>query len=161
MRKQTISGNPSPAERVIRAGRLLTDLRANLRSKLPPSWSVESNTWLTTPEVAGPGERPDAVVKVSAPDGTSEQVIVELRQRVDPKYVPVVAEQLQRYGASQERSAGLVVAPYLSARTRGLLAERGLGYADSTGNLRLVLERPAVFIETDGAQSDPWPARGD
>jgi hypothetical protein len=155
MRKQLISGIQPQSGGVIGERRLLADLRTALRSKLPPSWSVESNTELTTPNAAEPSMSADAVVTVTAPDGSSEQVIVELKHRLDPKYVPVVVEQLQRFGASQEGTAGLIVAPYLSPRTRWLLAERGLGYADSTGNLRLVLERPAVFIETEGAQSDP------
>ena len=37
----------------------------------------------------------------------------------------------------------------------------GLSYADSTGNVCLVLERPAVYIKTDGASTDPWKSETD
>jgi hypothetical protein len=52
----------------------------------------------------------------------------------------------------------LVVAPWLSPRTRELLAEEGMHYLDLTGNALIRLDNPAVFIRTDGAQRDPSPA---
>ena len=48
-----------------------------------------------------------------------------------------------------------MTAPFLSPRTRELLASAGASYADATGNLRLVVDRPAVFIDAAGAQKDP------
>jgi hypothetical protein len=36
------------------------------------------------------------------------------------------------------------------------LAADGASYADATGNLRLVIDRPAVFISTQGKDADPW-----
>jgi hypothetical protein len=50
------------------------------------------------------------------------------------------------------------VAPYLSSRTRQLLEAGGVNYLDTTGNVRIALRRPALFIRTQGAASDPWPA---
>ncbi|MBI4728745.1 MAG: hypothetical protein HY775_04500 [Acidobacteria bacterium] len=78
---------------------------------------------------------------------------MEMKSRIDPKDVPGVLEQVRRYGAD----APLVVAPFLGPRTRDLLAQAGSGYADATGNLRLTLDRPALFIEGVGADSSPWP----
>ena len=49
----------------------------------------------------------------------------------------------------------VVVAPFLSSRTRDRLEERGTGYIDQTGNARLVLDRPALFVYTSGAERDP------
>lgn len=51
----------------------------------------------------------------------------------------------------------VVVARFLSPRTKDLLTEAGAGYADATGNFRLALEKPALFIQTTGAERDPWP----
>ncbi len=51
----------------------------------------------------------------------------------------------------------LVVSDFLTTRTREILAERGVGYGDVTGNFRLVISKPALFIETKGADRDPWP----
>jgi hypothetical protein len=54
----------------------------------------------------------------------------------------------------------LVVAPYLSARTRELLKQQQCNFADSTGNVWINIARPAVFIETSGATKDPtWTDR--
>lgn len=52
----------------------------------------------------------------------------------------------------------LVVAPWLSPRTRELLRSEGLNYIDLTGNARVQLETPALFIESQGADRDPAPA---
>lgn len=49
----------------------------------------------------------------------------------------------------------IVTAPFLSPRTRELLAAAGASFLDGTGNIRLALERPAVFIEARGADKDP------
>ncbi len=47
--------------------------------------------------------------------------------------------------------------PYLSERTRDVIAGRGVSYIDSTGNMRLRSDRPALYILTNGADKDPWP----
>lgn len=50
-----------------------------------------------------------------------------------------------------------IIAPYLSERTREVIASRGVSYIDSTGNMRLRSDRPALYILTNGADKDPWP----
>lgn len=50
----------------------------------------------------------------------------------------------------------LVAAPYLSPRARELLAEAGAGWYDSTGNMRVRLDRPGLFVERRGADRDPY-----
>ncbi|MGH2759501.1 MAG: hypothetical protein ACRDKJ_08040 [Actinomycetota bacterium] len=52
--------------------------------------------------------------------------------------------------------APLVVAPFIGPRARERLAELGAGYVDSTGNIRIAIDDPAVFIEASGASSNPW-----
>jgi hypothetical protein len=49
----------------------------------------------------------------------------------------------------------LVISSYLGARTRELLAQAGVSYADATGNVRLVVPSPAIFVEGVGANEDP------
>ena len=49
----------------------------------------------------------------------------------------------------------MLVAPFLSSRTRERLEEHGVGYIDLTGNVRVALDRPALFVHTRGAQRDP------
>jgi hypothetical protein len=126
-----------------------------LRRKLPAKWSVavSSPPTITT---AGRYLRPDAELTIAAPDGREATVVVEMKRRVDPKLVPIVTEQLMRYQQRLDRPAGIVVAPFISPRSQMLLTQADVNYADSTGNLRLTLEEPALYIETTGAESDPW-----
>lgn len=49
------------------------------------------------------------------------------------------------------------MAPYLSKSVRELLERRGVSYADHTGNTRVVLDEPGLFILTTGAEANPWP----
>ena len=51
----------------------------------------------------------------------------------------------------------LIVAPWLSKRTRELLRDEKVNYLDLTGNALIRLENPTVFIETQGAIKDPSP----
>ena len=81
---------------------------------------------------------------------------MEAKRRVDPKDVPFVASQLRSDQQGLAGSVGLVAAPFLSPISRQLLGDEGIAYADSTGNLRLVLDSPAVFIQAEGASTDPW-----
>ena len=67
--------------------------------------------------------------------------------------VPRLAAQFQRVAGVD---AMLLVAPYLSPRTRELLAAAGLSYLDATGSVRLALDHPSILIELNGATTDPW-----
>ncbi len=130
---------------------LLNDVIELLRSTLPASWdiAVELEPRLGTAEA----RRADAVVRVRSPEGTTATIIVEMKSRLDPRDVPTVVLQVRPFGGD----AAVVVAPYLSPRTQQRLIEWNTGYADGTGNLRLALDRPAVFVERVGASINPSP----
>jgi hypothetical protein len=51
----------------------------------------------------------------------------------------------------------LVIAPWLSPRTRTLLEAKGYSYLDLTGNIRLRVARPPVYLRLDGSDTDPNP----
>jgi hypothetical protein len=50
----------------------------------------------------------------------------------------------------------MVVAPFISERTQQILRQKGIAYADLTGNMYLTTEKPAIFIRDQGARADPW-----
>ena len=56
-------------------------------------------------------------------------------------------------------SPTLVAASWLSARTREVLTEFGWNYIDATGNALLSIDRPGLFIRTDGGTRVPSPKR--
>ena len=46
---------------------------------------------------------------------------------------------------------------FLTERTRNLLAEAGFSYADATGNIRIDVANPALFLVLEGATTNPNP----
>jgi len=50
----------------------------------------------------------------------------------------------------------VVAARYLSASVRQALADGGLSYVDATGNMRIVVDSPAIFLSERGEDRDPW-----
>jgi hypothetical protein len=113
-----------------------------LRLRLPSTWKVAE----------GPHVR-EATLVIRAPDWRLARFVVIWRQSIEPRDV---AGLLPTARAQRSRAtAVLVVAPFLSPRTRELLGAAGASYVDSTGNLRVALDRPAIFLEAQGAQKDP------
>lgn len=123
-------------------------LLALLQPRLPRGWQARLGR-LTS---AGPDRGLRGVLAIGAPDGSSGEFGVGERAGIDPRDVPAVVRKLR--GASGERPL-LLVAEFLSPRTRALLREEGVSYADGTGNVRIVLGRPGFFLEAQGSDKDP------
>lgn len=115
-----------------------------LRLRLPPGWTVAARRTAR----AGVG----GVLEVRAPDKSSADFAVQEQRRLDPRDVPGAVLRMQKAAAGRPL---LFVAPFLSSRTRELLRDAGASYADATGNIRLVLERPGLFVEARGSDKDP------
>lgn len=92
---------------------------------------------------------------IQSPDGGRANLVVEVKRVVEPRDVPVV---LRRIDSVRDPSddATLVAAPFLSPRTRELLGASGSGWFDMTGNLRLQLDSPALFLDRVGASRSPY-----
>ena len=103
-----------------------------VRRRLPPGWVAEEGT---------------GVLTLRAADRRGADLVLVPRKALVPRDVPALV-------ASAGQSA-LVISPYLGGRTRELLAEAGVSYADATGNLRVVASSPAIFLEGAGADRDP------
>ena len=107
---------------------------------LPPNWIVV---------LGGAGEKLSEIC-LTAPDGRSARLNVVTRRQVAPRDVSNLLGRIER-----RTGPLLLVAPFLGPRTCELLTEGGASYADATGNFRLALDDPAVFILTQGADRDP------
>lgn len=126
-----------------------------LRETLPPGWAAEEEL---EPRASSRARwRPDAVLKIRSPDGKEATLVVEAKTQLEPKDVSQTLEQVRQYASQIGAEQAIIVAPYLSPRSRERLTEEGAGFADATGNWRLFLSRPGLFIERDGADSNPWP----
>jgi len=130
---------------ILRATRLLGD-------RLGEGWSVRRFDEL----VRGPGIlQPDAILSMTAPDGTNAIQFVETTAQVFPRDVQRWVSALRPVPRGNKY---LLVAPFLGPRARDLLEAAGVNYVDMTGNMLVRAERPSVFIREWGVDKDPSPA---
>ena len=130
--------------------KLVQEASRALAARLPADWKqrisrLESRTQ----------GRPDAILDVTGPDGTKVRVSVEAKTGLVPRAVADLKTRLDGYSSS----SALVVSPFLSRSTRERLRAENLNFLDLTGNVRLVLARPGLYVETQGADEDPSPKR--
>lgn len=135
---------------------LASSFEETVRSLLPSTWSIHVEL---RPRVSGGrrGAEPDAQVVIVAPDGTRAAVLVECKGVVVPRDIAGAARQFEAYAAARSDRdppvGGMVLAaPFVSPTTRAQLDQRGMGWFDLTGNLRLRLDGPAVFLDRTGAE---------
>jgi hypothetical protein len=129
-----------------------------LNERLPEGWTAERSS-PQMPSAAGVQLRSDSAIDVRAPNHTTNTFAVEARASLEPREVE---QLLPRLAETLRSLAGyiplLVVAPWLSARTRELLAARAINYIDLTGNALISLSNPAIYINSSGAARNPSPA---
>lgn len=123
-----------------------------VRMALPPSWAVSA----VREPVPTSGYRPDLLIELTGPDGTSSRVVVEAKRVLEPRDVPGVLNQARRFSHASGAGAAIVATTFVSPLAKEHLTEAGLGWYDPTGNLRLHVDRPAVFLERIGAVRNPF-----
>jgi hypothetical protein len=126
-----------------------------LQDRLPDTWEVGLTS---RPEFRAPNGSADAAIDLRGPNGTFTTMVVEVKRAFGPRDVERLFTGI---GRTLRALAGhipiLLVAPWLSARTRELLAAEELNFFDLTGNVRIRLENPALYIDAQGAARDPAP----
>ena len=135
----------------------------DIRKRLPPEWQLCDRGWRES-ELPGKGYV-DAALEIRDPQGCSTTIIVEVKRKpIEARQVGPLLDSWRRMLLAQSKeTAGsgrsfsfMVVTPYLGPSARERLSEAGISFADSTGNVRFVINRPAVFIESQGAAKNPW-----
>ena len=126
---------------------------AILAERLPAGWSAR----LIDPE---PDGRIDGLIEVIAADGRSATLVVEAKRILEGRDVGGLRDKLERYAQTLPDAQGLVLARYLSPPVRARLAEEELSYIDATGNLRIKISSPGLFLSDRGADRDPWRGPG-
>jgi hypothetical protein len=134
-----------------------------LRDLLGDGWQINPTNRPPPPD-AGPwmaASAAEQLVTIHNPASSSGagQVLVEATRTLTPmrastEFAPKVALMHSLIGSA----AVLVIAPWLSPRTRQTLDKLGYGYLDLTGNVSLRLRQPTIVIRTNGATQDPNPA---
>jgi hypothetical protein len=90
-------------------------------------------------------------IRVAAPDRRAARLPLEIKRRLEPRAVVELAARL----AELSSGARLIIASYLSPAARERLRQANLAFVDLTGNIRLELTEPGLYIETQGADVDP------
>jgi hypothetical protein len=130
-----------------------------LREQVPSSWSLSLDLEPTSP---GTEWKPDAVIDVTGPGSRRPtRLIVAFRSALTPRVASNAAMQLRAVLSQDATSAGVLIAPWASRRTRDLLRDSGIGFIDPTGNIDLSLDEPALVVRVAGASENPLgrPAR--
>jgi hypothetical protein len=125
-----------------------------VEERLPRDWLMEPNR--------GSARGADALIKVVSPQGDDVILVVEVKRSVAPRDLWNVVEQLRSYAsvAGEAPLIPLLIARYLPPSSQALLTDQDVSYADATGNIRIALDRPALFLRDVGATKDPWRGPG-
>ena len=122
---------------------------------LPADWSAKV--------IQAPGRsggRREVSLRIRPTNGDSIDFTVAIRHSPNPLDAVQFLDGLgleNRASLSGPKPVNLIViAPYLGARAREVIAARGVSYIDSTGNMRLRADKPALYVLTTGAEKDPW-----
>lgn len=139
-------------ERGTTGAELLQQAAQAVRSALPATWqvSLERET-----AAARPGARADALLTITAPDGAKATVLLAVKRAVAGRDVTAIAAQVRALSMGRA-GAAMVVTQFVSPMTRQRLDQQGLGWFDATGNVRLKLDHPAVFVERAGADRNEF-----
>jgi hypothetical protein len=119
--------------------RRLDDTVERLRAIVPSEWTVS-----VTKRTGDTG-----FVTVTDDEGRDAEVYVMATDRLEPR-------DLDSWRIPADGDT-LVAARWLSPRSRELLRDLNANYLDRTGNVELRLQRPALYIHTEGASRDPSP----
>ncbi len=105
-----------------------------------------------------PFDAPDALWQLKEQNAGYGLILVEGKRSITPRDVAGLRQRLSGPVLRLMRNPTvLVVAPWLSPRTRSLLQRSGYSYLDLTGNVHFRIDRPAVYILLQGADRDPDP----
>ncbi len=118
--------------------RVFDDTVLSVGARLPRLWEVDVASRSTE----------GGVLRFTSPDETSGEVTVRVRRDLSPRAVEAMGSP---------SLPTIIASSWLSARTREVLTEFGWNYIDATGNALLSIDRPGLFIRTDGATRDPSP----
>ena len=130
-----------------------------LGERLPGTWSLRTRD----KEPITDDQLIDALIDLTPPDGEGIVLGIEVKRAVTPLDVRPMLDQITSFAATRPMPTDVLpvlVARYLPESTRERIAAAGAGYIDATGNIRIVTDRPALFLSDRGADSDPWRGPG-
>jgi len=139
-----------------------------LTDSIPWKWEIEKTgrSGMTPGSVVARDFGVDAWLNMRSGKATA-RIAMEVRLRFEPRDVErleqfssmvLAPEQANDRVADAARPADgcLLAAPFLGRRAQELLERAGWNYADATGNVRIALDMPPLFVKLDGESKDPF-----
>lgn len=120
-----------------------------LARQLPSGWTLTLGST--------PSAEEDGRLRLRSADDHVVTFLVEVKQATSAAELRAAVAWLRARCADLD-ARPLLLAPWLGPAARSLLEDLDVAYADATGNARIVADRPALFIRTEGAPRNPWPA---
>lgn len=132
---------------------IAAEVEAVLRARLPPGWELSLERGA---RMKG-GAVPDLVAMLTAPNGERVVYVGEAKREGTGRQVRTALDQLQKFADALPGARPLFIAPWISEQTRDRLTSEDVSFVDATGNVRLVAERPGLYVTAQGATKNPWP----
>jgi hypothetical protein len=141
---------------------VLLTAAARVQVALPAGWTVQTKT-----EVGGLDDstntyrRPDSRLSLMREGKEVVTYVVEAKRSLTSNnLLSAINQLLALQGDNSARMRPMLIARYLSSQQQGALHERGIAYADATGNLYLTSDDPLILLSDRGASADPWRGPG-
>jgi len=141
---------------------VLLTAAARVQAALPADWTVQTKT-----EVGGLDDstnthrRADSRLSLMREGKMVVTYVVEVKRVLTSNsLLPAINQLLALQGDNSARMRPMLVTRYLSSQQQRALQERGIAYADATGNLNLTSEDPLILLSDRGASADPWRGPG-
>lgn len=131
---------------------VLLSAAARVQAELPEGWTVQTKT-----DVRGLDSR---LSLVREGNDVVTYVVETKRTMTSNNLLPAINQLLALQGDNSARMRPMLVARYLSSQQQRVLQERGIAYADATGNLNLTSDDPLILLSNRGASADPWRGPG-
>lgn len=138
---------------------------ARIQAALPTGWTVQAKTEVGGLDVStNTSRRPGSRLSLMREGKTVLAYVVEAKRALASNYMLPAINQLLAFldaqPANSARIQPMLVARYLSPQQQRVLQERGIAYADATGNLYLTSNDPLILLSDRGASTDPWRGPG-
>ena len=144
---------PLPDKQPPTATQVARHVERALAERIPSGWSLCARTEAPTGRY-----QVDLLAEIASPAGATAVLAIEIKRTLDPRGVLQAVKQIFAVtNRALPRAVPVVAASYLSPRARAILRDRGVGYIDTTGNVRIEASTPGLFISADGVDRDPWP----
>ncbi|AIC46950.1 hypothetical protein [Rhodoluna lacicola] len=146
------SKNISPLER---DEEIFTRVAEKIRAAIPKDFNVQMSA-LIQPLLKD--RNLDAILEIKIPNIPPVEFATEVKRILNRPQMLAALDQLSRI--TNDNYNKLVAAKYIPEPIQNELKDRGVSFADATGNVSINLQNPLMVINSRGATTDPWKGPG-